>query len=91
MIYLDNNATTPITKEVFEAMLPYLTSEWGNPSSTYKFGSKLKFVIEKARNQVAELIGARQMESCYITENVVFNQGCRFPHYFNGSLLIILT
>ncbi|MCX5857383.1 MAG: aminotransferase class V-fold PLP-dependent enzyme, partial [Deltaproteobacteria bacterium] len=62
MIYLDYNATTPVLPEVFEAMTPYLTSEWGNPSSTYKFGSKLKAVIETARVQVAELIGARAME-----------------------------
>jgi cysteine desulfurase len=62
MIYLDYNATTPVLPEVLEAMMPYLTSEWGNPSSTYKFGSKLKTVIEKARAQVAELIGAHAME-----------------------------
>jgi cysteine desulfurase len=54
MIYLDHNATTPILSEVLEAMMPYLTSEWGNPSSSYKFGSKLKSVIETARAQVAE-------------------------------------
>jgi cysteine desulfurase len=62
MIYLDWNATTPVLPEVLEAMIPYLTSEWGNPSSTYKFGSKLKTVIEIARLHVAELIGARSME-----------------------------
>ncbi|HXX33754.1 MAG TPA: aminotransferase class V-fold PLP-dependent enzyme [Thermodesulfobacteriota bacterium] len=62
MIYLDYNATTPVLPEVLEAMMPYLTSEWGNPSSTYKFGSKLKTVIEAARNQVADLIGARATE-----------------------------
>ncbi len=43
-------------------MMPYLTSEWGNPSSSYKFGSKLKGVIEKARERVAELIGAEPRE-----------------------------
>ena len=58
VIYLDHNATTPILPEVLEAMMPYLTTEWGNPSSAYKFGSKLKSVIETAREQVAELIGA---------------------------------
>jgi cysteine desulfurase len=58
VIYLDHNATTPILPEVLEAMMPYLTTEWGNPSSAYKFGSKLKLVIETAREQVAELIGA---------------------------------
>jgi cysteine desulfurase len=62
MIYLDYNATTPVLPEVLEAMMPYLTSEWGNPSSTYKFGSKLKTVIKTARAQVAELIGAHAME-----------------------------
>jgi len=59
VIYLDHNATTPIAPEVLEAMMPYLTSEWGNPSSTYKFGAKLKTVVEMARAQVAELIGAQ--------------------------------
>jgi cysteine desulfurase len=62
MIYLDYNATTPVLPKVLEAIMPYLTSEWGNPSSTYKFGSKLKTVIETARVQVAELIGAHAME-----------------------------
>jgi cysteine desulfurase len=62
MIYLDHNATTPILPEVFEAMRPYFCEEWGNPSSTYRFGSKLKAVIETARAQVAELIGARPTE-----------------------------
>jgi cysteine desulfurase len=62
MIYLDYNATTPVLPEVLEAMMPYLTSEWGNPSSTYKFGSKLKTVIETARVQVADLIGAHAVE-----------------------------
>jgi cysteine desulfurase len=62
VIYLDYNATTPVLPEVLEAMMPYLTSEWGNPSSSYKFGAKLKTVIETARAQVAELIGARQTE-----------------------------
>lgn len=62
MIYLDHNATTPILPEVLQAMMPYLTTEWGNPSSSYGFGSKLKGVIEKARRQVAELIGASPRE-----------------------------
>lgn len=62
MIYLDHNATTPISSEVLEAMMPYLTTEWGNPSSSYKFGSNLKAIIEKARGQVAELIGAYPSE-----------------------------
>jgi cysteine desulfurase len=62
MIYLDHNATTPVLPEVFEAMRPYFCEEWGNPSSAYKFGSKLRGVIETARAQVAELIGAQPRE-----------------------------
>lgn len=62
MIYLDHNATTPVLPEVFEAMRPYFCEEWGNPSSTYRFGSKLKTVIETAREQVGDLIGAHPRE-----------------------------
>ena len=62
MIYLDYNATTPVLPEVLEAMMPYFTTEWGNPSSTYKFGYKIKTAIERAREQVADLIGAHPME-----------------------------
>ena len=62
MIYLDHNATTPVLPEVLEAMLPYFKAEWGNPSSSYKFGSKLKTVIETARAQVTDLIGANPRE-----------------------------
>ena len=62
MIYLDHNATTPVLPEVLDAMMPYLTAEWGNPSSAYKFGSKLKSVIATAREQVAKLIGAHPMD-----------------------------
>ena len=62
MIYLDYNATTPVLPDVLEAMMPYFTTEWGNPSSTYKFGYKIKSAIETAREQVANLIGAHPME-----------------------------
>ena len=62
MIYLDHNATTPVLPEVFEAMRPYFTEHWGNPSSSYKFGAKLKTVIETARAQVAELIRAQSRD-----------------------------
>lgn len=68
MIYLDHNATTPIAPEAREAMQPFLAEEWGNPSSSYRFGAKLKGVIEAARGQVAELIGASQRE-------IVFTSG----------------
>ena len=61
MIYLDYNATTPVLPEVFEAMRPYFCEEWGNPSSAYKFGLKIKSVIETARPQV----GATELEGAW--------------------------
>ena len=43
-VYLDHNATTPVLPEVREAMLPFLSGDWGNPSSSYRFGSRPKSV-----------------------------------------------
>jgi cysteine desulfurase len=58
-VYLDNNATTPVAPEVFEAMKPFLTEDYGNASSVHWFGQRAKAAIENAREQVAALIGAR--------------------------------
>lgn len=63
--YFDYNATTPIAAEVFEAMRPYLTERWGNPSSAYAFGRELKRVVAESRESVARLLGAE-------TDEVVF-------------------
>jgi len=62
MIYLDHNATTPPDPIVLAEMWPYLAEDWGNPSSSYRFGAKLKGAIEKARAEVAELLGAGARE-----------------------------
>jgi cysteine desulfurase len=67
LIYLDHNATTPVLPEVREAMLPYLGEEWGNPSSSYRFGSHLKSKIEEAREQVADLVGAKSPREVLFT------------------------
>lgn len=67
MIYLDHNATTPVLPEVREAMMPYLSEEWGNPSSSYRFGSKLKSKIEEARESVADLVGAKSPREILFT------------------------
>lgn len=61
-IYLDHNATTPVHPIVLEAMLPYLGSEFGNPSSPHYFGQRARQAIEGAREAVAALIGARSSE-----------------------------
>jgi cysteine desulfurase len=60
--YFDSNATTSVAPEVLQAMLPYLTENWGNPSSPYRMGKKLVEPIEAAREAVAALIGADSTE-----------------------------
>ena len=62
LIYLDNSATTPIHPDVLEAMMPYLTEQYGNPSSIYSIGQAAKEAVENARLQVAEAIGAKPGE-----------------------------
>src|SRR6266699_2679689 len=57
MIYLDNNATTRVAPEVFAAMQPFLTEHYGNPSSAHTLGQKMKSAVERAREQVASLLG----------------------------------
>ena len=73
-IYLDNNATTKIDDEVYNAMIPYLTNNYGNPSSIYSFGKEVKEQIEKTRKIVAKLLNADKNEivftSCASESNV---------------------
>jgi len=61
-IYLDNNATTAIDPEVLDAMQPFFTEKYGNPSSIHRFGGHVKRFVENAREQVASLIGASPEE-----------------------------
>ncbi|MBW2017260.1 MAG: cysteine desulfurase NifS [Deltaproteobacteria bacterium] len=61
-IYLDNNATTQVSPEVLEAMLPYFNEYYGNPSSAHTFGGQVAAKLRKAREQVADLLGARPEE-----------------------------
>ncbi len=62
VIYMDNNATTRIAPEVLEAMLPYLTESYGNPSSMHTFGGKVGKAVVQARAQVAALLDAEPEE-----------------------------
>ncbi len=61
-VYLDNAATTPLRKEVVEAMLPVMQNLYGNPSSIHGYGREVRSVIEKARKQVAGLLNAAPSE-----------------------------
>ena len=67
-IYLDHNATTPLLPEVVEAMIPYLRTHFGNPSSSHIVGRRARRAVDKARRQVANLLGASPSE-------VVFTSG----------------
>ena len=67
MIYLDNNATTQVAPEVFEAMEPYLKDAYGNPSSAHALGQRMRSAVEKAREQVAELLGASDASEIVFT------------------------
>ena len=68
LVYLDNAATTPVHPQVLEAMMPYLTSAYGNPSATYALGRAAGDAVQKARRTVAAIIGCRPTE-------IVFTSG----------------
>ncbi|MDA3615421.1 cysteine desulfurase family protein [Polluticaenibacter yanchengensis] len=61
-IYFDNAATTPLDKDVLEAMMPYLTEKFGNPSSVYSYGRETRLAIENARKLVAKTLNAHPSE-----------------------------
>lgn len=66
-IYLDNNATTPVKKEVLESMLPFFRDQFGNPSSVHWAGRMVSGAIEKAREQVAQLINCSPAEVIFLS------------------------
>jgi cysteine desulfurase len=68
MIYLDYNATTPVAREVAEAMMPYILEDFGNPSSAHPIGRKAKKALEGARAQVSGLLGCSG-------EEIIFTSG----------------
>ena len=68
MIYLDYNATTPTASEVAEAMMPYLSDFFGNPSSSHWYGQQTKKAIENARTQLASLLNCK-------SEDLIFTSG----------------
>src|SRR5580658_991549 len=67
-VYLDNNATTPVLPEVFEAMRPYFAEQFGNASSIHHHGQETRAAVERARESVAALLGCRASE-------IVFTSG----------------
>lgn len=65
IVYLDNNATTRVHKEVIEAMTPYFDTYYANPSGMYTFAKETHKKMDEAREQVANLLGAESMEICF--------------------------
>lgn len=92
MIYLDYNATTPIDRNVYNAMLPYLDSQFGNPSNSYELGQFAKRGVEKARGQIADLIGAKANEilftGCGSESNNMVVKGVAYTHREKGRHIV---
>lgn len=95
-IYMDNSATTPVKEEVLEAMLPYFSEKYGNPSSIYSLGSASKVAVENARNQVAKALGAQSKEIFFTAggsesdnwaiKGVAFNQRKKGNHIITTKM-----
>ena len=91
-IYLDNNATTKTDPRVLEAMMPYLTNGYGNASSVHHFGLSINRAVNKAREKVAELIGADEKEVIFTsgaTESInLALRGFAFKNQHKGKHII---
>ncbi|MDO8472748.1 MAG: cysteine desulfurase family protein [Dehalococcoidia bacterium] len=88
-VYLDYNATTPIDPQVLKVMLPYLTQEYGNPSSGHSLGKRAKSAVEDARSQVAFLLGCKEAEVVFtsgVTEVPVDSFGSVDPPDVAGAI-----
>jgi cysteine desulfurase NifS/selenium donor protein len=94
-IYLDYNATTPIDKEVKEAMLPYLNEHFGNPSSSHWYGIQTKKAIQKARKQVASILYCNAEEIIFTSGGTESNnfaiKGFAFANRKKGNHIITST
>jgi cysteine desulfurase len=66
-VYLDHSATTPVDRRVVEAMLPFLTEKFGNPSSVHFYGQEARAAVDRARREVAALVNARPNEVVFLS------------------------
>lgn len=89
---MDNHATTPIAPEVLEVMLPFYTTHYGNAASSHLFGSKPKKAVEKARQQVADLLGCKTYEIIFTSgateSNNLAIRGVAYAYKENGNHII---
>jgi cysteine desulfurase len=91
--YLDHASATPVRKEVLEAMLPYFSEQFANPSNVYDLGSKVKAVVEDARAKVADLIGADPAQIIFTSSGAEANnlaiKGVAFARQKKGNHIIV--
>jgi cysteine desulfurase len=66
-VYVDHSATTPVDSRVLDEMLPYLTEKFGNPSSVHRYGQEARGGVDRARREIAALIGAKQNEIVFVS------------------------
>ncbi len=92
-VYMDHASATPVRKQVIEAMLPYFEEHYGNPSTVYDLGTKIKQVIEEQRAKVAKLIGARAEGIIFTSSGAEANnlavKGVAFARQKKGKHIII--
>ena len=92
-VYLDHASATPVREEVIEAMLPYFDRHFGNPSTVYDMGIKIKQVIEEQRAKVAKLISAKQQEIIFTSSGAEANnlaiKGVALARQKKGKHIII--
>lgn len=92
-VYMDHAAATPVRRRVLDAMLPYFDREFGNPSTVYDMGSKVKQVVEGQREKVAELIGAKPGEIIFTSSGAEANnlaiKGVAFARQKKGNHIVI--
>lgn len=91
-VYMDNSATTPVDPRVVEAMLPFLTESFGNPSSVHYYGQQARAAVDRARREVAALVGARPNEIVFLSGGTEANnlavRGIAEQHAEHGRHII---
>ncbi|MCZ7397036.1 MAG: cysteine desulfurase NifS [Candidatus Methanoperedens sp.] len=92
LIYMDHSATTPVDPAVTEAMLPYFSEKFGNPSSLYQIGREARRAVEESRQKIADLIGAKKEELIFTgsgteSDNLAI-KGCAYKNRKKGNHII---
>ena len=92
-VYMDHASATPVRKTVIEAMMPYFDQHFGNPSTVYDMGSKIKYVIEEQREKVAKLISSKTDQIIFTSSGAEANnlaiKGAVFARQKKGNHIIV--